>query len=246
MVVILPAEKEDRMSAWIPREIEVVNLFECFSERVAEYRYAPPWRFSNDGHWAEQGNMLAAACLYRFLERDMNLTPLSEDRLGEELYRYYSAFPGWMPPDEWTTPTSVSRRESDAIRSKYLAYELAYEYENTEPPSASDASLVARSTFDLYLGEDRLIYFKKPCTEDETEPKFFLHLIPTTVESLPGPRRPHGFDNLDFAFDHHGWRRQETCRAMIWLPRYGIAAIRTGQYVPGAGRIWQEEFRVRR
>ncbi len=258
VVVVLPIAGENRMSALIPQELEVVNLFECFNEHVAEYEYAPPWNFSNDYHWAEQGNMLSAVCLQRFLEREMKLQPLSADGILEELYGYYSAFAGWMPPGEWRKPTGVDPQESAAIRDKYLGYE----YDLLNPALRSDVSLVARSTWDLYLGEDRLIYFKEPCAAADTEATFFLHVIPANVDDLPGARRQHGFDNLDFSFDNYPGRRfEETCSAAVRLPQYDIAGIRAGQFVLGEEseeseeseeegeeyiQIWQEEFAFRR
>ena len=37
---------------------------------------------------------------------------------------------------------------------------------------------VIRSTFDLYLTENRLTYVKAPCARADTEARFFLHIIP--------------------------------------------------------------------
>lgn len=118
VVVILPKPKEDRMAALIPPEVEVVNLFECFNEYVAEYSYAPDWRFANDNHWNEQGNMLAAVCLYRFLERALNLPARSADGLLEELYMYYSAFQS--PPDKIRKMRGSLRLRSTSSPSQAL------------------------------------------------------------------------------------------------------------------------------
>ena len=277
VVAILPQPKEDRMAAaMIPPEIDTVNLFECFNEHVAEYRYAPDWRFVNDAHWNEQGNMLAAVCLYRFLDRELNLPVRSIDELLEQLHRYYAAFQDedhrnhsttptltrlrdsadigrlleqlhrpifqtWMPPEEWTSPTSVRPRDLAAIRSKYLAKEMS------RTPQISrvleHSRLVARSTFDLYLGEDRLIYVKAPCAPVDTEATFFLHVHPADVNALPVARRRYGFDNLDFGFNVQGLIfDDDICVASAQLPRYDIVRISTGQFVAGEGRIWHEEF----
>ena len=100
---------------------------------------------------------------------------------------------------------------------------------------------VVRSNFDVYLIEDRLIYFKEPCTPADIKPKFFLHIIPADPHDLPGYRKPHGFDNLDFDFGwpHTGLRH---CMMVIQLPGYDINSVRTGQFVSGEGRIWSGEF----
>ena len=278
VVAILPRPTENRMAAMIPPEIDTVNLFECFNEHVAGYRYAPDWRFVNDWHWNEQANMLAAVCLYRFLERELNLPVRSIAELHEQLHRYYAAFQdeghrnhsttptstrprdsadidrlleqlhrptfqAWMPPEEWTNPTStlIQPRDLAAIRSKYLAKEIS----RTSRISRvlEHGRLVARSTFDLYLGEDRLIYAKAPCAPADTEARFFLHVHPADVNALPVARRRYGFDNLDFGFDVQGLIfDDDICVTSAQLPRYDIVRISTGQFVAGEGRIWHEEF----
>ncbi len=231
VVVILPIPREDRMTALIPSEIETMNLFECFNEYDAEYDYYRDVRFANDGHWNEQGNMLAAVCLYRFLERKMNLSVRSANELLEELYRYYSAFQAWMPTEEWTRPTSVHPQDLVAIRSKYLAEGLSRR-----------GRLIVRSTFDLYLDGRHLTYAKAPCVPADTEAKFFLHVYPADTNDLPRTRQQHGFDNLDFSIDSTDAKFDESCLTTVRLPQYGIARVHTGQFVAETGRIWQEEF----
>ncbi len=104
---------------------------------------------------------------------------------------------------------------------------------------------VVRSNFDVYLIEDRLIYFKEPCTPADTKPGFFLHIIPADPHDLPGYQKPHGFDNLDFKFYrlHPDLRH---CMMAIQLPDYDINSVKTGQFVRGEGWIWKEEFTLNR
>ncbi len=71
------------------------------------------------------------------------------------------------------------------------------------------------------------------------EANFFLHLVPSDMTDLPSERVRYGFDNLDFGFADYGVVMEETCLAMVTLPGYDIDRIRTGQYVPGEGRIWE-------
>ncbi len=99
---------------------------------------------------------------------------------------------------------------------------------------------IIRATFDVYRIGNELTYYKEPCDPADTEEIFFLHLIPANVADLPGERRQHGFDNLDFQWA--GERRDGRCLAIIKLPDYTITGIRTGQFVPDAGNIWQAEF----
>ena len=91
------------------------------------------------------------------------------------------------------------------------------------------------------------MYFKESCTRADTEAKFFLHLIPADANDLPGRRRQHGFDNLDFDFDDHGSGTFDgKCLAKVVLPAYDIAGIRTGQYLANEDgsytNLWEGEF----
>ena len=102
-----------------------------------------------------------------------------------------------------------------------------------------------RADYDVYLSDNRLVYVKVPCARADTNDQFFLALYPVDVADLPGPRRTHGFDNLDFTFDQYGSRFGDFCRAVVPLPEYAIATIGTGQYVPvedGFEHLWEGEF----
>ena len=104
-----------------------------------------------------------------------------------------------------------------------------------------------RSTFDVYLRDDMLIYFKEPCVRADTEAWFFLHLFPADAADLPDHRRPYGFDNLDFGFAERGVISDGRCTAMAPLPEYGSSRIRTGQVLAdGDGSSthhWEGEVR---
>ena len=99
----------------------------------------------------------------------------------------------------------------------------------------------ARSEFDLYLDGGKLYYLKAPCGSEDVQARFFLHLVPESVDDLPEDRREHGFDNLDFGFEDRGLAFDGKCAAAAPLPQYGIARIITGQF-DGDGRIWGVEF----
>ena len=100
---------------------------------------------------------------------------------------------------------------------------------------------VARSTFDVYLLDDDLVYVREQCAPEDTDAWFFLHLTPVDAGDLPGERRKYGFDNLDFRFGTRGARFDGRCVASVRLPDYAIAGVRTGQYAAG-GQIWHVEF----
>ena len=105
-----------------------------------------------------------------------------------------------------------------------------------------DMRLAVRSAFDVYLDENRLVYVKEECSDEDVDAPFFLHLRAVDVAELPLDRQPHGYDNLDFLFETFGLRVGGRCAAARLLPDYGIASIHTGQYVPGTMRLWSERI----
>ncbi len=92
--------------------------------------------------------------------------------------------------------------------------------------------------FELYLDDDRLVYYRDSCVAGDTRARFFLHLFPADEDDLPESRRGYGFDNLSFGFSEYGAHRGGKCLAEVGLPGYEIGRIRTGQYAAGEGEIW--------
>ena len=120
---------------------------------------------------------------------------------------------------------------------------------NSEPQRAAyRAALaawpVARSVFNLYLLDDNLVYTQERCDQEDAQNRFFLHIVPEHPDDLPENRREFGFDNLDFDFFLRGALFAGRCVAMVPLPDYAIASIRTGQFVRGEGELWSAEFAV--
>lgn len=109
------------------------------------------------------------------------------------------------------------------------------------PPAAATPPIV-QDRFNLYRQGNRLTYYKAGCTADDTREEFFLHILPADAADLPPAGRPYGFANRDFAFGEYGALYGDNCWAVVPLPEYPIDRIRTGQYVPGRGPIWQAEF----
>ena len=107
---------------------------------------------------------------------------------------------------------------------------------------------VVRSSFDVYLIGNELTYVKEPCAPADTEPHFFLHILPADANVLPDDRKQYGFDNLDFNFsrDSGGRHFGGKCLVIKPLPNYKITSIRTGQFIPGEGRIWVGTFTLDR
>ena len=114
------------------------------------------------------------------------------------------------------------------------AYNAAYQSVGANRP-------VARSVFDVHIDGRTLFYVKSTCVREETESRFFLHVIPVAVNDLPNDRKRWGFDNLDFSFEYSGARFNGICLIGVALPGYPIAEVATGQF-EGEERLWEERF----
>ena len=112
-----------------------------------------------------------------------------------------------------------------------------------ELDAAASQSPIIQADFAVYRSGGRLIYVKESCAPSDTEAAFYLHIVPVSDADLSASGRRHGFDNRDFDFDEVGALLDgRQCIASVALPDYDIAAIRTGQYRPDAGRLWEGEF----
>ena len=92
---------------------------------------------------------------------------------------------------------------------------------------------VSRDAFEVFLdresGRNRLLYAKEDCTPAEYATLVTLHIDPANRADLPAEHQNNGFDNRDFALSNYGGRPGGACIAVVFLPDYPIAAIRTGQ-----------------
>ena len=125
-----------------------------------------------------------------------------------------------------------------------LLWDAAFSLDAESYRAAYDAAALrqpnARAEFDLYLDEDEraLTYVKEPCAAPDVADPFFLHVTPASVGNLPEDRIDFGFDNLDFDFRLRGAVFDGKCAAKVPLPRYSVAAVKTGQFAPGSGEAW--------
>ena len=97
------------------------------------------------------------------------------------------------------------------------------------------------SAFDIHLDDDALVYVRDGCTDEDAGHPFFLHLTPVDTADLPDEGEVHGFDNLDFGLWDHGALINGRCLAVVPLPEYPVASVRTGQY-DATGEIWTVQF----
>ena len=101
--------------------------------------------------------------------------------------------------------------------------------------------------FDISLDERSLIYTKRPCAQQNTRARFFLHIFPARALDLPADRREHGFNNHDFNFADNQLQAPpdaDSCLAARPLPAYPIQRIRTGQFTKADGTLWQTDLNL--
>ena len=105
-----------------------------------------------------------------------------------------------------------------------------------------------QSVFDIHLHDNALVYAKEPCSRADTEPIFFLHLVPADAADLSEERKQYGFDNLDFGFGERGVIFESKCMAKAPLPKYGISEITTGQFITNEDgsytHLWKGDIRL--
>ncbi len=106
----------------------------------------------------------------------------------------------------------------------------------------TDIEPAARAVFDLYLQNNNLHYVREYCAPPDTAARFYLHIIPSDPSDLPPERQRYGIANRDFAFPLRGAIFDGKCLATVPLPDYPIAALRTGQFIPGQEPAWTAEF----
>jgi len=122
-VVLLPTGREELFKAALGEKFRVISLLDLFNGAGGSFE----WRtiqFKQDGHWAEEGNRLAALHLYKVLAADFGPDASQTANPEQSLVGYYSAFEnGWMPKDAAATDFA-SPEERSRIRDKYIALEL--------------------------------------------------------------------------------------------------------------------------
>ncbi len=136
------------------------------------------------------------------------------------------------------TPSPPGATATDLVRAAHRA--------------AVAGAPVARSHFALYFNGITLTYLRVPCRRADTQPGFFLHVMPRDRATASMAHRSRGFEVLDFEFWRHPRRAPQvdqaalfagTCLASIRLPAYPIAGLRTGQG-QGTGLVWEVEVPV--
>ncbi len=258
-----------RNDADLRSTIGFFDLAACFEAMIPGFDY-DDWRFENDAHWNPAGTMVAATCLYRYLEDALGLPERTDEHLAHMRHAYYQAFlesSAWegqryAPDAAWARPPLADAAQAtpsgQAIVARYLALELALSAEEQSlgaVRAAREAGALASSVWDVYanIGRRLLVYVKPSCSpswraRDAAAGRFFfLHAVPFTPEKLPPHGAPSGFVNLDDTPLTYVRRTAAECVFFTELPDYPLARISTGQFTRRGhngqyDNLWSAEF----
>ena len=82
-----------------------------------------------------------------------------------------------------------------------------------------------KSSFDLYLHENSIVYFKSPCSQNDLIHSFYLHVYPKNSEKLPNEE-----DHMKMYFQSNATIVNNECVVTQELPDFPIRQINTGQF----------------
>ena len=176
------------------------------------------------------------------LDRNLFIMPESQRKrvaVRAELPHFHIADAGDDPiwsREVYGSPIAViidKRAETEA------AYRDAYE-------RALESEPIARALFNVHFvdgdGDDgdsaRLVYVREPCAAEDTRGRFLLSVFPKDANDLPDEFREAGHEPLNFDFDLQGAIFDGRCAAIVPMPPYPVAAIRTGQWVHDGEGLW--------
>ena len=227
---------------------DVFDLRDCFDEEIPDYDWEKV-RFRHDHHWNETGHMVAAHCLYRFLESRLGFETASDEALARARHVYYRAFAddeGWRghrftPSAPWTLPAPVDAAEAARVRAKHHALtpegegqrrRIVRELREGEP-------VARKGGWAVYASPRRrtVVYVKSPCGEGEDDPAGHLFLRGFWwIASEYGKWRR-------FTIPQDVWRDGDACVVGRSVHDFAITKFRTGERRGAGGPVlWEVEF----
>ena len=206
------------------------TIFQATPDGKAVWKYIAPQHY-HISRWQYAG--APDQLTYGIYQKDRSPTYVSKNIVHRA---------NWYPPDH------PGLQALDLAPGAYLEDTLdPFEWARAAIAAGDFGERLARSRYDVYLSQQDLllIYFKRPCAEEDTRANFFLHVFPADMRDLPAHRREHGFDNMDFRFGDNGRAPDGWCITLQRLPDYAIERISTGQHVSGKGALWRADIDLR-
>ena len=230
---------------------DVLDLRGCFADEIPGYVWKD-WTFRNDSHWNEAGHMVAAHCLYRFLESRWGFTHTPDETLAHARHAYYRAFAddaGWpghrfMPAAPWALPAPgpLDADEAARIRAKHLALKTEGEGQRRRivREMRREEPVVRKSGWAVYASpQHRVVAFvKSPCGEGGNDPAGRLFLL-SDLFLLSG------WGTLPLERSVSFWREGRECVVAFPVGRVApVFQLRAGEWAgrPGGAVLWEAEF----
>ena len=267
-VALLPLPGTARLFAKIdwPQSLTVLDLDPCFK---AAFPNGTGWRFETDAHWNEAGNMVAADCLYRFLERKLELPTTRNEALAEARHVYYQAFAQdpewsgyrWTPSPPWVKPRRFSAQEAAGIRAKYASLR-SNELQRLVGWARAREPLARGGGWDVHLWRRQIFYVKADCGQSDPTARLFLRVLAPnndarTEEEPAAPTRwgrsaPSSTHDilveipLGDAKKKTMWRQGRKCYVLPDFDYWPVAQVQTGEYQQHLGGpvLWEETLTV--
>ena len=160
----------------------------------------------------------------------------------------YTRFENACSPDA-DKGFAVARYRDDSLNPLTPENRSAFLYGETSPLDLCRAERrrlessepAARAVFDVYIQDNALSFLKAPCEPRDYEAPFYAHAFPLNPNDLPAEYRLDGFHPTanPMKFADLGAAFDGACLMTAILPDYPIAAVRTGQWLPGVERLWE-------
>ncbi len=208
---------------WVMRGVmpALVLLSHFCADVIADYSREKTW--SRDYRYLASFALLIVALVVGAITPLMDLTRANNDHdfnvvRNEHLGEDYSVL----------NIVELPHPRTHFISSEHPDWYLRLLRIDAVDETVARGELIVRSKYDVYLEDRNLIYVRKLCLEDEGGSRFFLHVVPLALASLPEGRT---HDNFDFNFTRkHAFQIGQTCLAVRELPdSYEIGHIETGQ-----------------
>ena len=209
--------------------------------------------WETDDHWTPAGHQWAADAIWEHIEKEWRgqcpqVDPLQDvevdwtylDGLPDEDRRDYAFYEFNELSRFWDRfHTHDGEAQVQAFPEFDLeGYRSVYE-------SVTSSNPIMRSDWDVHLYDEGLTYVKEPCTADDVDNSFFLHVFREDKSGTIAGRQSIVLENLDFHFGIRGVSFEGLCMVSADLPDYDVASIRTGQFIRSANssaKVWSAHY----
>ena len=138
-----------------------------------------------------------------------------------------------------TRPLWIRQRSAHSVPKPLAALLRGHKADD-----AYEGTLLLRSTYDVYLRENRLVYVnRRRCRRGDGQipSRFYADVYPADPRVLPPGRAELGYERIAFRMIRWMHYKSGGCVVPVQLPDYEVARIRAGQVVPSGRQLWEAE-----